>query len=360
MTTLTHLECVRCGTRAHPAASVTRCACGGTLLARYDLEAAGKDWGNWRRNAPDSMWLYGPVLPVRDPSSIVSLGEGMTPLIQARRLGELLGAGNLWIKDEGANPTSSFEARGMSVAVSMAVELGIPCVGIQSSGEAAVALAAYAAAAGIEAHVVLPPGASQASYVQCRAHGARIGASIPEGVFDLSAFREPYRIEGSKTIACEIAEQTSWTLPDAIVFPMGEGLGLAGAWKAFDEMEGLGWIATARPRMIAVGSALVPPADTLVAEILDQNGGPVEVGRREAIDAALDLAATEGIFASPEGGAAIAALPGLFATGRLKRNQRIVVVNTASGLAHIETYATRFPRAASGEHDKLGGLITPR
>jgi threonine synthase len=363
MTTLTHLECSRCGTQVDPAVPRSLCACGGPLLARYDLEMARTGWSrDWIKNAPATMWRYAPVLPVRKPPSIVSLGEGMTPLIHARRLGERLGITSLWIKDEGLNPAATFQARGLSCAVSMAVELGIPKVVIRSAGNAASALAAYAAAAGIEADIVLPPGAPHSVYVECRAHGARVVTTPPEGLFDLSALKEPYRIEGAKTIGYEIAEQMSWTLPDAILCPVGAGVGLIGVWKALEELERLAWTAAARPRMIAVRPESAPTLDdALVLKVLRESGGAaVTVNRREAIAAALELAAIEGIFAAPEGAAAIAALPQLLAGGHLKPGQRIVVINTASGLKCLELYATRFPRTAAGEQDKLGGLITPR
>ena len=373
MTTLTHLECSRCRTQYDPAVARNLCDCGGPLLARYDLEMARTGWSrDWIKNAPATMWRYAPVLPVRKPPSIVSLGEGMTPLIHARRLGERLDAGNLWIKDEGLNPTATFKVLGISCAVSMAVELGIPGVAVRSEGNAASALAAYAAAAGMEAQVVLPADAPRANYVECSAHGARVVTTFSEGLFDLSALHEPYRIEGSKTIGYEIAEQMSWTLPDVVVYPVGAGVGLIGAWKAFEELEQLAWTAGARPRMIAVRAenprtvaaglrATEPLGEGMVLKIIGESGGTtVAVGDREIVAAALELAAVEGILAAPEGAAAVAALPKLLAAGLLKRDERIVVVNTGSGLKYLEMYATRFPRAAAGEQDKLGGLITPR
>jgi len=398
MTTLTHLECSRCGTKYDPAIARNLCGCGGPLLARYDLEMARTGWSrDWVRNAPASMWRYTPVLPVRRPPSIVSLGEGMTPLIHARRLGERLGVSNLWIKDESLNPTASFKARGLSCAVSMAVELGIRKVAVRSAVNGASALAAYAAAAGLEAHVFMPADAPRANYVECRAYDARVtlekGADgLAEGWFDLSALKEPYRIEGSKTIGYEIAEQMSWTLPDAVLYPVGEGVGLIGAWKAFEELEQLAWTAGARPRMIAVQAEGCQPivrafesgagrahrsqtartlaaglrvpeplGDALVLGILRESGGTaIAVSDREIIAAALELASVEGILAAPEGAAAVAALLQLLAGGLLKRDERIVVVNTGSGLKYLESYATRFPRAPGGAQDKLGGLITPR
>jgi threonine synthase len=279
----------------------------------------------------------------------------------------------------------------------MAVELGIPRVAIRSGGGAASALAAYAAAAGVEALVFVPDDAPRSDYVECRAYGARVTRGNEpigraEGWLDLGAFQEPYRIEGSKTLGYEIAEQLSWTLPDAVVCPVGEGLELIGVWKAFEEMEQLGWTVAKRPRMIAVQAAGCQPivrafesgaarasrfenartlaaglrvaepfGDSLILEILRQSGGAaVAVGDRAIVDAGLELAALEGIFAAPEGAAAIAALPKLLADGRLKREERIVVCNPSSGLKYLDAYSTRFGRGMAGEQDKLGGLITPR
>jgi threonine synthase len=353
------------------------------------------------------MWRYAPVLPVRQPASIVSLGEGMTPLVRANRLGASVGAANIWIKDEGLNPTATFKARGLSCAVSMAVELGIGKVVMASAGNAASALAAYAAAAGIEAHLFMPRDVPHANYVECRAYGAEVtlvdgligdcaklaaDREDREGWFDLSTLKEPYRVEGKKTIGYEIAEQLGWTLPDAIVCPTGGGVGLIGMWKAFEEMERLGWTGGKRPRMISVQAHGCQPivrafergagqaeffenavtvaaglrvpkpfGDGLILKILRESGGTaVAVSDQELIDAGGRLAALEGIFAAPEGAACVAALRKLFAGGLLKADERIVVLNTGSGLKYLETYSTRFRRATASEEEKLGGLITPR
>ena len=353
MTTLTHLECSLCRAKYDPGKGQSSCACGGMLAARYDLEAARAGWSrDWVKNGPWSMWRYAPVLPVRKPPSIVSLGEGLTPLIHANRLGARLGAANLWIKDEGRNPVGTFEARGFSCAVSMAVELGTRELTIPWSGNAASALAAYAAAAGIEAHVFMPRGAPHSEYIECRAYGARV--TLVDS-FDMGPLQEPYRIEGEKTMGYEIAEQMGWTLPDAIVCPAG-GAGLAGMWKAFDEMEQLGWIVGQRPKMIAVGDC--PPA---VSQIVRQSGGTMaEAGGRQGVDAGLEMAALEGIFMAPEGAASLAVLRRLLADGFPKPEERIVLCNTASGLKRLEAYAPRFRQVTAGEQDKLGGLITPR
>jgi len=408
MTTLTDLECTRCSARCDPSKPQNMCACGGPLTARYDLETARASWNReWIKSGPSSMWRYAPVLPVRKPGSIVSLGEGMTPLIRALRLGERLGAQNLWIKDDGLNPTASFKARGLSCAVSMAVELGIRKVALPSAGNAAGAAAAYAAAAGIEAHIFMPADVPQANFLESKAYGARVtlvnglisdcarivaGRKDAEGWFDLSTFHEPYRVEGKKTMGYEIAEQMNWSLPDAILYPTGGGVGLIGMWKAFEEMESLGWTGAKRPKMIAVqaegcrpvvdafengrdhtelfrNAATVaaglrvpkPLGDFLILEILRRSEGTaIAVSDRELIDAGVELASLEGIFAAPEGAACVPACRKLLASGFLKPEEKIVLYNTGSGLKYLETYGTRFPRLATSEHDKLGGLITPR
>jgi threonine synthase len=342
MTTFTHLECSRCGAKYEPAPGRSACDCGGPLVARYDLEAARAGWSrDWLKSGPWNMWGYTPVLPVRKPASIVSLGEGLTPLLRATRLG----AANLWIKDEGRNPAGVFEARGFSCAVSMAVELGVRELALPAAGGAAAAFAAYAAAAGIPARIFLPRTAPQAEYVECRAYGARV--TLVDAL-DVPALEEPYRIEGEKTLGYEIAEQLSWSLPGVIVCPRGAGV--AGMWKAFDEMEQIGWVSGARPKMFAVGGC--PPE---AAAIVRASGGAV-VGIGGSADAAagLDLAAAEGILAAPETAAALVAVRAL-----LDPADRIVLCNMASGLRSPEAYARKFPRAG-GEPDKLGGLITPR
>jgi threonine synthase len=408
MTTLTHLECGSCGAQYDPREVHNLCRCGGPLLARYDLETARQSWSReWIRNGPSSMWRYTPVLPVHHPASVVTLGEGMTPLIRAARLGERVGAANLWIKDEGLNPTGTFKARGLACAVSMALELGIRQVALPSAGNAAGALAAYAAAAGIEAHVFMPRDVPQANYVECRAAGAHVTLvdglisdcarllaerAAAGGWFDMSTLKEPYRIEGKKTMGYEVAEQLGWTLPDAILYPAGGGVGLIGMWKAFEELEQLGWTVAKRPKMIAVqaegcqplvrafasgaeraekfenavtvASGLRVPkpfGDALILKILRESGGTaVAVSDREIIDAGVELASAEGVFAAPEGAACVPAVRKLLASGFLKAEERILLFNTGSGLKYPEVYSTRFPRTAASEQDKLGGLITPR
>src|SRR5580700_4590201 len=269
-----YLECSLCRQRYAPDEVHHLCSCGGPLLVRYDLEAIRSAWSPAEvREGPHSMWRYAPVLPAAD-RSIVTLGEGMTPLLPARRLGAHLGAPDLWIKDEGLNPTGSFKARGLSCAVSMAAELGVKKMAIPSAGNAASALAAYAAAAGIEAHIFMPRDVPQANYVECQAFGAFVtlvdglisdcaklvaAGAAKDGWYDISTLKEPYRIEGKKTMGYEVAEQFGWELPDAIFYPTGGGVGMIGMWKAFEELEQLGWIGPKRPKMICVQAAGCAP-----------------------------------------------------------------------------------------------------
>ncbi len=374
---------------------------------RYDLAKIRHRW--LRRdvpNGPASMWRYAPVLPPAD-EAITSLGEGWTPLIRTKRLGARLGADALWVKDEGMNPTASFKARGLSCAISMCVELGIKKVAIPSAGNAASALAAYAAAAGIESFIFMPRDVPQANYLECKAYGANVtlvdglisdcGKIVAErgpkeGWFDISTLKEPYRIEGKKTMGYEVAEQMGWELPDAIFYPTGGGVGLIGMWKAFDEMEKMGWIGGKRPKMISVqaegcapivkafeeneprstffenahtvaAGLRVPKAlgDFLVLQGVRESGGAaVAVSDDDMLDDGIHMASDEGIYPAPEGAACVSALRKLLASGLLKSSDRIVLYNTGSGLKYPEAYSTRFPRSASGEQDKLGGLITPR
>jgi threonine synthase len=407
MTTVTHLECSLCQKTFAAGQVLNLCPCGGPLLVRYDLEKARKSWNRaWIPNGPSTMWRYQPVLPVRKPESIISLGEGFTPLIRARRLGRRLGAENLWIKDEGLNPTGSFKARGLSCAVSMAVDLGIRKLAIPSAGNAASAMAAYAAAAGLEAHIFMPGDVPQSNFIECQAFGARVTLvdglisdcarlmaerQAGEGWFDVSTLKEPYRIEGKKTMGYEVAEQFHWELPGAIFYPTGGGVGLIGMWKAFAEMEQMGWVSGKRPKMIAVQASGCQPVvrafhegasrsqffenaatvasglrvpkplgDFLILEAVRASGGTaIALDDDEILSAGIELATQEGMFAAPEGAACVAALRRLLGTGFLTPQERIVIYNTGSGLKYLEAYSTRFPRP-SGEEAKLGGLITPR
>lgn len=383
------------------------CECGGPLSAVYDLGAIRASWRKEDlERAPASMWRYAPVLPLGIEEA-VTLQEGWTPLIRARALESEIGSQNLWIKDEGRNPTGSFKARGLCCAVSMAKKLGLHKLAIPSAGNAASALAAYAAAAGLEAHIFMPDDVPQANFIECKSFGANVvlvdgligdcGKMVVErkereGWFDVSTLKEPYRLEGKKTMGYEVAEQLGWQLPDAILYPCGGGVGLIGMWKAFAELEQLGWISPKRPKMIAVqaegcqpitrafdentesskfwegahtvASGLrVPKAlgDFLVLRAIRESGGTaISIPDEEILDAGLLLAERQGIFAAPEGGACVAAAKRLLESGFLDAHEQIVIYNTGSGLKYLEAYATRFPRHTASEQDKLGGLITPR
>ncbi len=408
MTTLTHLECACCGLRYDAGSVQTVCRCGGPLLARYDLERARQSWSReWIKSGPPSIWRYAPVLPVSRPGSIVSLGEGMTPLVRARRWCERVGAQQVWIKDEGLNPTGSVKARDMACAVSMLRELGLPRAALASLGNAAAALGAYAAAADIEARAFLPRRSSALVLQECRAYGLHattMGGDLADCArklaesnaddrfFNLSAWREPYRLEGRKTLAYELAEDFSWSAPDVIVCPAAEGLGLIAVMKAFEEMEALGWVSGARPMLVAVQAEacaplvealaqareIEPPCDdpitvagelamtrlSLPESLLEALRGWGAVGVRvsdaEMVAAGLELASLEGILPAPEGAACIAAVRKLLEAGRLVAGQRVVVVNPGCGTKRWEVYARRLAVREGGEADKLGGLITPR
>ena len=390
--TFTHLECSQCKKQFQAGKVHNLCDCGGPLLVRYDLELTRRAWNRDRiADGPNSMWRYAPVLPPRNPESIVSLGEGMTPLVRTRRLGARIGADHLWVKDEGLNPTGSFKARGLSCAVSMAVELAIRKLAIPSAGNAASAMAAYAAAAGLEAHIFMPRDVPQSNYIECQAFGAKVTlvdglisdcarivneGRVTEGWFDVSTLKEPYRIEGKKTMGYELAEQMRWTLPDAILYPTGGGVGIIGMWKAFDEMEALGWIGKVRPKMIAVQAEGCQPVvrayengesrsqfwehaetvasglrvpkplgDFLILEAVRESGGTaIAVSDADLIDRGIQLARDEGLFIAPEGAACVAALEKLIASGFLKRHERIVIYNTGAGVKYLEAYSARFPR----------------
>ncbi len=403
----TEIVCSRCGNKYAPGQLLNLCICGGPLLVAYDLMAIASRWRKTDlQNAVSSMWRYDAVLPASRQEA-VTLDEGWTPVRQAVALGESFGASDIWVKDEGRNPTDSFKARGLSCAVTMARKFEATRLAIPSAGNAGSALAAYAAAAGLEAHVFMPLDVPQSNFVECRSYGAKVtlvdgligdcGRMVSErkqreGWFEVSTLKEPYRIEGKKTMGYELAEQFEWQLPDAILYPCGGGVGLIGMWKAFHELEQIGWIGSKRPKIIAVqakgcepiseafrngqetsrpfegaytvASGLrVPKAlgDFLVLRALrESKGTAISVSDEEMLDAGVLLAEREGIFAAPEGGACVAALPHLFAAGFLRRDERIVIYNTGSGLKYLEAYSTRFPRQSASQYDKLGGLITPR
>jgi len=401
------LTCSRCQKTYAPHRPLNLCECGAPLLVQYDLAAVRAIWHKEQLAASvPSMWRYFPVLPA-DSAEAVTLTEGWTPLVRALSLGRELGASDLWIKDEGRNPTDSFKARGLSCAVTMAKKFGLAKLAIPSAGNAAGALAAYAAAAGLEAHIFMPRDVPQANFIECKAFGAHVTLvdglisdcarivserKASEGWFEIGTLKEPYRIEGKKTMGYEVAEQFAWQLPDAILYPCGGGVGLIGMWKAFAELQQLGWIGPKRPKMIAVQAAgcepitraflqnapdsqffnnahtvasglRVPKAlgDFLVLQALRESGGTaVSVADEEMLDAGILLAEREGIFGAPEGGACVAAVRQLLQSGFIKSDERTVIYNTGSGLKYLEAYSTRFPRLSATQQDKLGGLITPR
>jgi len=385
---VTHLECAACGLRHEARRLHNLCTqCGKPLLVRYDLKraAASLTKESLADREPD-LWRYREVLPVEHDENIVNLGEGFTPLVHASRLGAQLGLSQLYIKDEGQNPTQSFKARGMAAAVSMAKELGATKLAVPSAGNAAGALAAYAARAGLEAFIFMPNDTPRANVIECEQTGAQVtlmeglitdcGAEVArrkeaEGWFDVSTLKEPYRIEGKKTMGYELAEQFDWELPDVIIYPTGGGTGLIGMWKAFDEMQEIGWIGSKRPRMITVQASGCAPivrafeegkrfadefpnahttasglrvpraiGDFLILDALRASGGTaIAVTDKELIDATKVIGAAEGIFCAPEGAACLPALKKLLADDSVKPDERVVLFNTGSGVKYVESFS---------------------
>lgn len=384
---VTHLECAACGARYTKGTLLNLCTrCSKPLLVRYDLVRAGQSLtreGLVGRSA--DMWRYREVLPVESDANIVTLGEGFTKLVRAERLGGALGLTNLFIKDESTNPTQSFKARGMSMSVSMAKELGVKKVAAPSAGNAGGALSAYAARAGMGAYIFMPRDTPRANIVECEQTGAHVtlidglitdcGAEVgrrkeAEGWFDVSTLKEPYRVEGKKTLGYELAEQGGWTLPDVILYPTGGGTGLIGMWKAFDEMEEMGWIDSRRPRMISVqaegcapivrafeagtehaaefenaatvASGLrVPKAigDFLILRAVRDSGGrAIAVSDAAMIQAVREIGSNEGLFVAPEGAACLPALRKLIELGEVKRDERVVLFNTGAGVKYLDAF----------------------
>jgi threonine synthase len=401
----THLECTRC--HEHYPSDRPQTVCpndGGVLYARYDLAAIKKTF------TPASvlplaatMWRYAAVLP---EASAVSLGEGYTPMLRSREFANVL------IKDEGLNPTGSFKARGLSAAVTMARHFNLKKLAIPSAGNAASALAAYAAAAGIEAHIFMPKDVPLANRVECDYYGAQVTlvdglisdcarkiAALKEkpewsreGWFDVSTTKEPYRVEGKKTMGYEVGEQLGWKLPQGIIYPTGGGVGLLGMWKAFDEMEQLGFIGPERPRMISVQSAGCAPvvkawdegrdaveiwgnastlaaglrvpkpyADYLILDILKKSHGlAIAVTDSEILDAARHWAKVEGVFAAPEGAACLGAYRKLLGNKFFVPEDSVVLFNTGSGLKYLDVLDTRdTARAPTPASRAIGGIIGP-
>jgi threonine synthase len=396
-----HLECTKCG--AWISADHPQTVCpkdGGVLYVRYDLQKLKQSFkaSSLAGRAP-TMWRYAEVMPNAEP---VSLGEGFTPMLPSREYP------NVYIKDEGLNPTASFKARGMSAAVTMAKFYGLKKLATPSAGNAASALAAYAAAAAIEAHIFMPRDVPMANRVECESYGANV--TLVDGLisdcarmvavrketagwFDVSTLKEPFRVEGKKTMGYEVAEQLGWRLPEGIIYPTGGGVGLIGMWKAFDEMEQLGWIGSERPQMVAVqaaGCAPIPKAwdegkqtaefwekastvaaglrvpkaygDYIILDILNKSGGvALAVTDEEIMDAFHHWARVEGVFAAPEGAASLAAYRKLREREFFTADDTVVLFNTGSGLKYLDVIDGQ-----KKAHDmrvtgarQIGGIIQP-
>jgi threonine synthase len=379
----THLECSRCSTKYSADQIQNLCACGAPLFARYDLSEVSRvisrnDFG-YRVH---SLWRFKELLPVRNPENVVSLYEGFSPLLSSQRLGESIGLENLLFKDESMNPTGSFKARGLSVAVSMAKELGVQEIALPTAGNAGGAAAAYAAKAGMKCHVFMPEDTPPIFAEECKAYGADVRmvkgfittagnlmmTELKErGWFNVSTLKEPYRVEGKKTILYELAQQFGWDLPDVILFPTGGGTGIVGAWKAIAELKELGWISRSKtPRLIAVQAAgcapivdayqkgldhapetenphtfasglRVPKAvgDFLILQAVRESKGTAIAIPDETIHAAwMEMAQQEGLYTAPEAAAAWAALKQLVQEDVIHNKDHVVIVLTGSGLKY--------------------------
>ena len=405
MAEIIHFECARCGEKLSPSGPQNLCPkCQGPLYVRYDIKKVGKTFRpESLAGREPTMWRYREVLPDADP---VTLGEGMSPMLPSRTYP------NAFIKDEGLNPTGSFKARGMSAAITMVRHYGLKKVAVPSAGNAAGALAAYAARAGVEAYIFMPKDVPIANRMECQAYGAKVtlvdglisdcGRIVgerkqAEGWFDVSTLKEPFRIEGKKTMGYEIAEQFGWKLPEAVIYPTGGGVGLIGMWKAFDEMEEMGWIGPQRPKMISVQSTgcapivkafderkpssemwqnaetlasglRVPKAlgDFIVLDAIRKSGGAaVGVTDEEIMECFSEWARDEGVFAAPEGAASLAAYKKLRKSGFLKESDRTVLFNTGSGMKYFEAVAEYLdiPLPATKKElpksRNIGGIIQP-
>jgi len=387
-TYLTHLECSACGRQFSAEAIQTFCPdCTSPLLARYDLVQARRQLKREQfQGRARGMWRWEEMLPVVDPGNQVSLGEGDTPLLRLPNFERKLGLSQLYIKDESSNPTGSFKARGLAAAISKAKELGVQKVIIPTAGNAGGAMAAYAARAGMAALVFMPADTPRANLEECRITGAEVvlveglisdaarmaaERALSEGWFDLSTFKEPYRVEGKKILGYELAEAFAWRLPEVIIYPTGGGTGLVGMWKAFTELEELGWLASSeKPRMVAVQAAGCAPlvkayqagadqcefwqeahtiasglrvpksfADRLIlADLHASQGTALSVSDAEIVHAQHLLGRMEGIFSAPEGAATVAALQKLVEQKWIQPAERVVLFNTASGLKYLDAH----------------------
>ena len=378
------IVCPRCGSRYPLFELLNLCVCGSPLLVRYDMKSASAALANsaLQRRLP-TLWRYRELLPLHNDANLISLGEGFTPLIEAKRLAREFGLQRLWIKDEAQNPTGSFKDRGLSLAISRAKELGVQKLAIPSAGNAGGSLAAYSARAGMEAHVFMPKDTPIANQIEAQQYGARLTLvdglindcgriiaerKIAEGWFDVSTLKEPYRLEGKKTMGYEIAEQLGWKFPDVIIYPTGGGTGLIGMWKAFGEMEEIGWISNKRPRMVSVqasgcapivkafdlGKEMAEPwpnaktvasglrvpqavGDFLMLRVLrESKGTALSVDDDEMLAEIPRVGQTEGIFFCPEGAACVAALRRLIHEEWIKPTDEVLIFNTASGLKYLD------------------------
>lgn len=384
MSFVTHLRCPRCGRTYSADEAHTVCECGAPLLVEYDLAAMRRLSPADLWPASRGMWRYAPFLPVKDPSNIVTLGEGGTPTLRAPRAGAAARIDNLWIKDEGLNPTGSFKARGAAAGVSKAKELGIAAVAMPTAGNAGGAWAAYGARAGIQVHIAMPQDAPDINKQEVRRYGGHLtlvdglisdagkliaAEAKAHGWFDVATLKEPYRIEGKKTMGLELAEAWGWTtLPDVVVYPAGGGVGIIGIWKAITELRAIGWTAAPMPRFVVVQAAgcaplvkawdegkdvsefwqgaatvasglRVPKAlgDFLVLQALRELGGAaIAIPDAEILRFGALLAETEGLWAAPEGAATLAAAAELRGRGWIRDGESVVLINTGSGLKYPE------------------------
>ncbi len=384
------IVCARCRNRFGLSELLNLCPCGSPLLVRYDIAKAKTALAKTSlAGRVASLWRYRELLPLQDDANLVSLGEGYTPLLEAKKLGGELGLRRLWIKDEAQNPTGSFKDRGLSLAISRAKELGVKKAAIPSAGNAGGSFAAYAAHAGIEAHVFMPRDTPIANQIEVEQYGAnltlvdglindcgRIVAEkkTTEGWFDVSTLKEPYRVEGKKTMGYEIAEQLNWHLPDVIIYPTGGGTGLIGMWKAFGELEQLGWIGAERPRMVSVQASGCAPivkafdenkpsaepwqdAQTIASglrvpqavgdflmlqAIRESSGTALSVSDDDMLAEIKLVGKAEGIFFCPEGAACVAALRRLVESRWIKPDDEVVIFNTASGLKYLDVIQRNF------------------
>lgn len=395
---LSHLDCPRCGSRHDAARPHGLCGCGSPLLARYDLEQVT---ATVRRadiaTRPPDLWRYHELLPVAEPGRVVSLGEGMTPLLPLPRLGTSLGLPSLLLKDEGLIPTGTFKARGAAVGVSRAAELGASGVAMPTNGNAGAAWSVYAARAGLAALIVMPSAAPPITRVECVASGAELylvdgligdaaalvadALAARPGYQDSGTLHEPYRLEGKKTMGLEIAEQLGWRLPDVIVYPTGGGVGIIGIYKALLELRALGWVEGDLPRLVAVQASgcapivaafgrgaevsetwpdartvafglTVPKAlgDFLVLEALYSTGGTaVAVDDAELLADQRAIARLEGCFVCPEGAACVSAVRRLREAGWLTGREQVVMLNTGTGLKYPQTVPADAPILAPGD-----------